>query len=77
MEVRMRWVCIDQVRASMCEYFSQTTVTRVIMTLRLNSHGSDFIELTSIRGLLHEDIGKTQIDRVIMALTTAPVPATA
>ena len=73
----MRWVHIAQVRASMCEHFSQTTVTRVIMTLKLNSHGSDFIELTSIRGLLQEDIGKTQIDRVIMALTNAPVPATA
>ena len=72
----MRWVCIDQVRTIMSEHFAPKTVTRVIMALKLNSHGSDFIELTSIRGLLQEDIGKTQIDRVIMALTTAPVPAT-
>jgi len=72
----MRWIRIDQVRVIMSEHFSATTISRVIMALRLNSHGSDFIELTSIRGLLQEDIGKTTIDRFIMALSTAPVPAT-
>ena len=72
----MRWVRIDQVRTIMSEHFSATTISRVIMALRLNSHGSGFIELTSIRGLLQEDIGKTTIDRFIMALSTAPVLAT-
>jgi len=72
----MRWVRIDQVRLIMSEHFSATTISRVIMALRLNSHGSDFVELSSIRGLLQEDIDKTKIDRVIMALSTAPVPAT-
>ena len=72
----MRWVRIGQLRVIMSEVFAPQTITRVIMALRLNSHGSDFIELTSIRGLLQEDIGKTTIDRFIMALSTAPVPAT-
>lgn len=72
----MRWVHIAQVRASMCEHFSATTTNRIVIALKLNSHGSDFVELSSIRDLLQEDMDKAQIDRVIMALTTAPVPAT-